>query len=190
MNLLTESEGDSAVSRAVAYVEEAVTGMPAELFPVTGVFAEKRGVFVTLTCNGDLRGCIGYPYPYFVLGSALKDAACQAAMRDPRFYPVSPAELKNLDIEVTVLGEPADMTCPAQERPAHVRIGTDGLIAEYEGYRGLLLPQVALEFGWNAEQFLDQTCIKAGLPPKTWEQDDCVIQTFEGQIFSRKQPWQ
>ena len=190
MNLLTEEEGKYAVDAAVSFVLEAVTGKKAAYSMPPAVFSEPRGVFVTLTANGVLRGCIGYPYPSLPLISALKDAAYQAACADPRFYPVRASELATLDIEVTVLAPPETLAVPAAERPKHIGIGKHGLIAEYRGYRGLLLPQVAVEWGWNAEEFLDQTCIKAGLPPRMWESDACIIQTFEGQLFTRTHPWQ
>jgi len=190
MNLLTEDEGMAAVSVAISYIHEAVTQQKVAIPAFPNVFSQKRGVFVTLTKKGELRGCIGYPYPMLQLGDAIIDAAYQAALHDPRFYPVTPAELQDLDIEVTILSEPVDLTCPASERPNHISIGKHGLIAEYHGYRGLLLPQVAVEWGWDTTEFLDQTCVKAGIPPKSWEMDTCIIQTFEGQIFTRKQPWQ
>lgn len=190
MNLLTEEEGKYAVDAAVSFVLEAVTGKKTAKNVPPAVFSEPRGVFVTLNSSGALRGCIGYPYPSIPLISALKDAAYQAACADPRFYPVGASELETLDIEVTVLAPPKTLEVPAHERPNRIEIGKHGLIAEYRGYRGLLLPQVAVEWEWNAEEFLDQTCIKAGLPPKTWESETCTIQTFEGQIFTRTKPWQ
>jgi len=189
MNLLTEEEGAVAVSAAISYVHEAVTKQQSTNPNLPEVFTQKRGIFVTLTKKGDLRGCIGYPYPMLQLGEAIKDAAYQAALHDSRFYPVTLDELQDLDIEITILSEPIDLICPATDRPNHVIIGKHGLIVEYHGYRGLLLPQVAVEWGWNSAEFLNQTCIKAGLPPKTWNKETCTVQTFEGQIFTRKQPW-
>ncbi|HJJ31124.1 MAG TPA: TIGR00296 family protein [Methanocorpusculum sp.] len=190
MNLLTEEEGRYAVDAAVSFVSEAVTGKEMQHAAFPAVFKEPRGVFVTLTAGGDLRGCIGYPYPALPLSDALKDAAYQAASADPRFYPVEADELAGLDIEVTVLAPPETLLCPADERARHIEIGKHGLIAECRGYRGLLLPQVAVEWEWTSEEFLDHTCVKAGLAPKTWESDACTIQTFEGQIFTRTHPWQ
>ncbi|HJJ35703.1 MAG TPA: TIGR00296 family protein [Methanocorpusculum sp.] len=190
MNLLTDDEGAIAVSAAVSYVHEAVTRQESHIPELPEVFSQKRGIFVTLTEHGELRGCIGYPYPVLQLRDAIKDAAYQAALHDPRFYPVTADELQDMDIEVTILSEPVNLACPANERPNHISIGKHGLIAEYRGHRGLLLPQVAVEWGWDSTEFLDQTCIKAGLSPKTWKKDACIIQTFEGQIFTRKQPWQ
>ena len=190
MNLLTDEEGVAAVSAAISYVHEAVTRQEPHISEFPEVFIQKRGIFVTLTKKGKLRGCIGYPYPVLQLGDALKDAAYQAALYDPRFYPITPEELQDIDIEITILSEPITLTCPAQERPNHINIGRHGLIVAYHGNSGLLLPQVAVEWGWDSVEFLDQTCIKAGLMPKTWEKEACIIQTFEGQIFTRKQPWQ
>ena len=190
MNLLSGEEGDCAVSAAVSFVSAAVLGtpVPQPVFPES--FSELRGVFVTLTENGELRGCIGYPYPALPLKEALLDAAYQAALCDPRFYPVGVRELPSLDIEVTVLSPPEKLTVPAAERASAVTVGKHGLIAERGRFRGLLLPQVPLEWGWDSAEFLDQTCIKAGLPPHAWKEETCTILTFEGQIFKREHPWQ
>ena len=201
MNLLSETDGETAVSAAVSFITDAVTGGRAAagnraqtaagspvVFPE--IFSEPRGVFVTLTENGDLRGCIGYPYPVLPLKAALKDAAYQAALSDPRFYPVQAEELPCLDVEVTILSLPEKLTVPADLRPSVIEVGKHGLIAESHGMRGLLLPQVADEWGWDAAEFLDQTCIKAGLPKKEWQKESCTISVFEGQIFRGIHPWQ
>lgn len=207
MNLLSETEGETAVSAAVSFITDAVTGGRAAavgraaagsraqtaagspvVFPE--VFSEPRGVFVTLTENGELRGCIGYPYPVLPLKAALKDAAYQAALSDPRFYPVRAEELPFLDVEVTILSLPEQLTVPANLRPSAIEVGKHGLIAESHGMRGLLLPQVAAEWGWDAAEFLGQTCIKAGLPADEWQKESCAVSVFEGQIFRGVHPWQ
>ncbi|HJJ44923.1 MAG: TIGR00296 family protein [Methanocorpusculum sp.] len=195
MNLLSETDGETAVSAAVSFITDAVTGGRAQtaagspvVFPE--IFSEPRGVFVTLTENGDLRGCIGYPYPVLPLKAALKDAAYQAALSDPRFYPVRAEELPFLDVEVTILSLPEKLTVPADLSPSVIEVGKHGLIAESHGMRGLLLPQVATEWGWDAAEFLDQTCIKAGLPADEWQKESCTISVFEGQIFRGVHPWQ
>ena len=190
MNLLSGEEGDCAVSAAVSFVAAAVLGTPVPQPAFPESFSELRGVFVTLTENGELRGCIGYPYPVVPLKEALEDAAYQAALCDPRFYPVGVRELPSLDIEVTILSPPEKLTVPAAERASAVTVGKHGLIAERGRFRGLLLPQVPLEWGWGSAEFLDQTCIKAGLPPHAWKEETCTILTFEGQIFKREHPWQ
>ena len=185
MHLLTAEEGTLALKAARAYATAAVTHKEAEEFPLPEIFTEKRGVFVTLTLEGELRGCIGFPNPDFPLGEAIKEAAAAAATQDPRFYPVREEELSAVHVEVTVLTSPEVLECPAEERPKHIEIGRHGLIASLGSRSGLLLPQVAEEYHWDAEEFLSQTCVKAGLYHKSWkEDDDCIIKTFEGQIFT------
>ncbi len=184
MHLLTEEEGSLALQAARAFVESAVTGNPIPEFRFTETFGEKRGVFVTLTEFGDLRGCIGFPYPILALADALQEAAVSAALRDPRFYPVAAGELADIHVEVTVLTAPILLEVPAEERADFISVGKHGLIAEAGGRSGLLLPQVADEYGWNSCEFLSQTCVKAGLPSHAWKDEQCVIKTFEGQIFT------
>ena len=184
MHLLTEEEGKLAVAAARAYIEAAVTHGEADIPALPEIFSENRGIFVTLTQAGELRGCIGFPYPTFPLGEALREAAVAAATQDPRFYPVREAELFEIRVEVTILTPPEVLDCPAEDRPNHIEIGRHGLIAELGSRSGLLLPQVAEEYHWDAEEFLSQTCVKAGMYHGTWEDDDCIIKTFEGQIFT------
>lgn len=147
------------------------------------------GVFVTLTMGGELRGCIGHPLPQLPLIEATIDAAISSATRDPRFPPVSPDELKEIEIEVSVLTEPEliDVRRPS-EYPKHVTVGRDGLIVERGGYAGLLLPQVAVEWGWDSEEFLSHACMKAGLPPDAWLEEGTKISRFSAQIFSEREP--
>ena len=184
MHLLSQTEGQLALQLARLYAESAVTGKPPRGDPeLTEIFTEKRGVFVTLTKCGDLRGCIGFPFPVIPLADAIKDAAQHAAVNDPRFYPVNEGELRQIKIEVTILTQPLLLECEPGERPSAVIVGRHGLIAEMNGHTGLLLPQVAVEYGWDAEEFLRETCNKAGLHPDAWTNASCNILTFEGQIF-------
>lgn len=143
-------------------------------------FEEKRGVFVTLKKNGALRGCIGYPEPVFPLISALLDSSVSAAVRDPRFPPVKLAEMDDITVEVTVLTKPEKIA----PDPKNVTIGEDGLIVERGIFKGILLPQIPVEWEWDAETFLCQTCMKAGLPPDCWLDKETVVYAFQGQIFS------
>lgn len=185
MNLLNKLEGELALKCARSYAESAVTHIPLETeIELPEIFNEKRGVFVTLTENNALRGCIGYPYPVISLKEALKDASVHAALYDPRFMPVTENELQEIKIEVTILTKPEILSCRAEDRPSNIIVGKHGLIAQMDCYSGLLLPQVAEEYNWNAEEFLSQTCVKAGMPAKSWKSEECIIQTFEGQIFS------
>jgi AmmeMemoRadiSam system protein B/AmmeMemoRadiSam system protein A len=141
--------------------------------------AEKRGVFVTLTKGGNLRGCIGYIKSVQPLYKAVAEMTVSAASRDPRFPPVTREELKDIRIEVSVLSPLQQVTDPGK-----VEVGKQGLLISRSGRSGLLLPQVATEQGWNREQFLQQTCVKAGLPPGAWKEKGTGIYAFTAQVFS------
>lgn len=156
----------------------------------TKEFPEKRGVFVTLhKINGELRGCIGFPEPIFTLGKATIESARAAAFSDPRFPPLSKEEFNNIIVEVSVLTVPTLIQVKDSNKDLEqIELGKDGLIAELGPFRGLLLPQVPLPLRWNVEQFLDNTCMKAGLPPKSWQQPDCKIYKFQAEIFAEEKP--
>ena len=151
---------------------------------ITPNLKEDRGVFVTLTREGELRGCIGYPEPIMPLINALIDASISAATKDPRFNPLTPDELDKVRVEVSVLTKP---TIIEVENPTEyqqkINVGQDGLIIEMGPYRGLLLPQVATEWKWNATEFLSNTCMKAGLSQECWLSPDAKIYKFASQIF-------
>jgi len=150
-------------------------------------FDKKMGVFVTINKNEDLRGCIGYPYPIKALGDAIVDAAISAATQDPRFPSLKKDELDKINIEVTILSEPQRLEIKnRKDLPKMIKIGQDGLIVKKGFYQGLLLPQVPVEWDWEPEEFLCQTCFKAGLPPDCWLDEDTEIYKFEGQIFEEK----
>ncbi len=192
MRLLTDEEGKIALAAAKFAVYDKVAktvntekAAPPDISDYE-IFNEKRGVFVTLTEEGELRGCIGYPYPVLPLGEALHDAAVSAAVRDPRFMPVRENELAAIEFEVTILTPPELLTCSAADRPKNIEVGRHGLIIKDRGMSGLLLPQVATEYGWDAEEFLMHTCIKAGTDRDAWKRDDTALYTFEGQIFSER----
>ena len=185
MHEITSDEG----MLALTYVRNTLTDTLCRLEKApspewSGVFLEKRGVFVTITKNGELRGCIGYPEPVLELHTALLDAALSAALRDPRFPPVTCQELAEISIDITVLSKPELVTVSADMRPSIILIGTHGLIIRGHGRSGLLLPQVATEWNFNQTEFLEQTCQKAGLPKNSWMQEDVSLYTFMGQIFS------
>jgi len=149
---------------------------------------EKRGVFVTLSTYPEkrLRGCIGFPEPVKPLLKALIEAAIAAATEDPRFQPLRYEELDKITVEVTVLSPPE--LVEAREKLKAIEIGRDGLIIEKGFHRGLLLPQVPVEQGWSAEEFLAGLCMKAGLPPYAWMEEDARIYRFQGVIFSEREP--
>jgi uncharacterized protein len=150
-----------------------------------GFLSNRRGVFVTLTDSvGELRGCIGLPYPVKPLWEAVVHAAVGAATHDPRFPRVRAQELDSLRVEVSALTEPETIKCKPHELPTHVRVGTDGLIVSGLGTSGLLLPQVATEMGLTPDDFLSLTCEKAGLLPDAWLTADVRVQRFQAEIFS------
>ncbi|HEX7152489.1 MAG TPA: AmmeMemoRadiSam system protein A [Thermoanaerobaculia bacterium] len=136
------------------------------------------GVFVTLHKNGELRGCIGSIHPIAPLYEAVSSSAINAAFRDPRFPPVRKDELREVEIEISVMSpiEPV-------ANPEDILVGRDGLIVSRGGYRGLLLPQVATDYGWDREAFLSQTCRKAGLPMDAWRSPGVQIEKFSAEVF-------
>jgi len=142
--------------------------------------AEKRGVFVTLHRDGELRGCIGYPLPMKPLWDAVQEMALAAAFEDPRFPAVSADELDALDIEISVLTVPQKVGGLGD-----VQVGRDGIIVSKGFQRGLLLPQVPLEQGWDLEQYISFGCRKAGLPADEWKRG-VQIETFQASVFGEK----
>lgn len=143
---------------------------------------EKRGVFVTLIKHGDLRGCIGFPYPTNQLGEAIKLAAKSAAFSDPRFPQLNEREWLEVKIEVSILSVPEKI----EAKPGNIEIGRDGLMCEYEGFGGLLLPQVAVEHKMNEEQFLRALCQKAGLTLDSWKNKGFKLWKFHAKIIKEE----
>jgi uncharacterized protein (TIGR00296 family) len=186
--MLSLEEGTLAVKTARRVIEDYVRTNKAPKVELPEVFNELSGVFVTLKQDGDLRGCIGYPYPDLPLHKALVDAAVQAATQDPRFPRVRSAELERISVEVTVLSEPEPLKVKPVDRPKNLIIGRDGIIVERGLYRGLLLPQVPVEQGWGPEEYLEYGCLKAGLSPDAWVDDVTKVYTFQGQIFQETSP--
>jgi AmmeMemoRadiSam system protein B/AmmeMemoRadiSam system protein A len=177
---LTKKEQQTLLACARKTLEETVTKgsiPPAETKDKT--LLEKRGVFVTLTKNGKLRGCIGYIVPVMPLYRAVSDMTVSAASRDPRFPPVAKEELKDIHIEISVLSPLKDI-----DDPQEIEIGKHGLFIVKGNNQGLLLPQVATEYMWSREEFLKQTCLKAGLPSNAWREKGTKIYSFSAQIFA------
>lgn len=183
MKLLSEEEGQTGLTLAKVIVDAVVSGKQYNQPPLPAIFSEKRGVFVTLNKNGALRGCIGIPLPVMSLADALYEAAASAARSDPRFPPVKEHELSRISLELTVLSVPEEIQTPPSERYKEVIVGRHGLIVQGMGRSGLLLPQVATDHAWEPGEFLDQTCIKAGLTPGCWQREEITVLKFEGQIF-------
>ncbi|MCW4000247.1 MAG: TIGR00296 family protein [Candidatus Bathyarchaeota archaeon] len=192
---LSQQEGEFLIKLARgtvnAYLENGAAtqppkGTPKKLF-------ERCGVFVTInTQQADekmLRGCIGYPYPTSPLVNAVIDSAINAATEDPRFEPLSIEELERVVFEVSVLTPPEKVeTSNPKEYISKIKVGEDGLIIERGYSKGLLLPQVPIEWGWCEEEFLCQCCMKAGLPPDSWLTRDAKIYKFHAIIFEEQTP--
>lgn len=189
--MFSDEEGELAVKLARKVVESHVMHSTLSIPEVPDTFKKKYGVFVTLTTYPDdeLRGCIGYPEPLLPLVDALRDSAKSACSRDPRFPPVRPEELDRIKVEVSLLTPPVEIRVAKKtDLPSTVKIGESGLIAQCGYARGLLLPQVPVEWGWDAEEFLCQTCIKAGMSPDSWLDKDTRIFEFKAEVFSEEKP--
>jgi len=180
---LTETEQKSLLRIARSTLESHIrSGKTPDAKPLTPKLAEKRGAFVTLQEHGELRGCIGYVEAVKPLYQAVSDMAVAASTEDPRFPPVRVEELDSIEIEITVLSPLRPLPSPDS-----VIVGKHGLVIR-KGFRsGLLLPQVPVEQGWNREQFLTHTCLKAGLPPNSYKDKDAQLSCFTGQVFGEKE---
>jgi len=141
-------------------------------------FALTNGAFVTLKINDELRGCIGRLDHSAPLWRKIPELAKAAAFEDNRFMPLTEDEMPLLSVEITILGDPVPV-----KNLGEIVIGRDGLIVEKGSYRGLLLPQVAEEYNWDVETFLEHTCLKAGLLPNEWRTGGVRIYKFEGVVF-------
>lgn len=160
-------------------IETALAKQRIDSTPPSEHLAEPRGAFCTLHLFGNLRGCIGYVLPSASLYQTVAETARAAAFEDPRFQPVTQDEAPHLAIEISVLSVPRPI------RPEDVEIGKHGLIVSAGMHRGLLLPQVPLEWEWDRETFLEQTCLKAGLPPDAWQRG-AEIQAFTAEVFGEE----
>jgi AmmeMemoRadiSam system protein A len=180
---LSEAERRAALELARKAVVEAVLHrrLPDEI-PTTGIFGERRGVFVTLHVRGRLQGCIGVTDPSGPLGEAIVRCAASAAMEDPRFSPMNKAQIEDLSVEISLLSrlEPIE--------PEKIEIGRHGLLMALHSQRGLLLPQVAIEHHLTREQFLEETCRKAGLRREAWRDPEAHIFGFTCEVFSEVPP--
>ena len=144
------------------------------------ILAKPGGAFVTLHKGGDLRGCIGHIEPTEAIGVVIPRCAVAACSTDPRFASITADELDAIDIEISLLG-PLEPIGGTQD----ISVGRHGLVVERGWHRGLLLPQVATEWGWNAEIFLAHTCEKARLPRDAWQQG-AKVWRFEAEVFGER----
>ena len=192
---LTQDEGSFLVTLArntvKEYLRNGKTLEPPEETPEK--LFEQCGVFVTISTLIDnekaLRGCIGYPYPTIPLVNAVINSAINASTEDPRFEPMSYRELDNVVFEVSILTPPEPLVVAnPKECLGKIKVGQDGLIIERGYHKGLLLPQVPIEWGWCEEEFLCQCCMKAGLPPDSWLTKDAKVYKFSAIIFEEETP--
>lgn len=165
-----------AIAAALALRPLDLEAVPARL--PTDRLREPGGAFVSLHCAGRLRGCVGYPTPRKSIYETVAEGALAAAFQDPRFAPLRAEELPTLDIEISLLSP----LFPIQ--PEEVQPGTHGLLVSQGWQRGLLLPQVAREHGWSREQFLEETCAKAGLERDAWKKATVRLEAFTAFVFS------
>lgn len=175
---LTETEKNGLLKLARASIEGLVKGAPEARIEAEGPsMLEKRGAFVSLHKEGRLRGCIGVFSPDTPLYKTVFDMARAAAAQDPRFVPVEPDEIKDIEIEISAL-------TPLREIKdiSEIEVGRHGIYVVKGLKRGVLLPQVAVEMGLDREEFLDQTCMKAGLAAGCWRKGAQIL-VFEAEIF-------
>ena len=179
--MLSDGDRRRLVDVAWCSVSARVNGSGAA-HPASLEWPAASGVFVTLKLDGRLRGCLGTLECLSDLASEVARCAADAASKDPRFPAVGPHELAGLALEISVLG-PLERIDP--HRPDAVSIGLHGLLVERGRRRGLLLPQVATEWDWNVEEFLRQTCVKAGLAAEAWERD-ALVYRFTADVFGTR----
>ena len=176
--MLTPSQKQTLIELARRAVTAQVTGGAPP--PASAIeLPEAAGVFVTIKERGELRGCLGTLQARGPLAEQVARCAADAASEDPRFSPVTVSELSDLSLEVSVLG-PLERIDPTD--PDAITIGRHGLVAEQGARRGLLLPQVATDWGWTIEQFLQQTCLKAGLRRDAWQHGAGILR-FDAEVF-------
>ncbi len=182
---LSDAEKDELLKLARQSVESAVKDRKLhENGPVRfESLNQERGAFVTLNEHGELRGCIGYVSPVRPLAETVRDVAAAAATQDPRFRPVTTAELGQLEYEISVLSPLRRVLDVSQ-----IQVGRHGLIMKRGDKMGLLLPQVPVGQHWDRKTFLEETCLKAGLPTDAWQHPDTDIFSFTALVFGEHKP--
>jgi AmmeMemoRadiSam system protein B/AmmeMemoRadiSam system protein A len=176
---LSEEDKKTLHQIAKTVIEDKVKGKVAPEFKIDSpLLKENRGAFVTINKKGQLRGCIGYIEGRGPLHKTIEEMAEAAAFRDPRFPPVKEKELPELEIEISVL-TPLKKITEVNE----IEVGKHGIYIKKGWFSGLLLPQVATDYGWDRQTFLEHTCQKAGLPSNAWKEKDAEIYIFSADIF-------
>jgi uncharacterized protein len=160
-------------------IESALENREISFDPPSAHLAEPRGAFTTIYLAAQLRGCVGYVFPVASVYRTVAETARAAAFEDTRFYPVTREEAPQLEVSLSILSTLQPI------KPEDVEVGKHGLLISQHGHRGLLLPQVPAEHGWNRETFLDQTCHKAGLPEDAWRKG-ATIEAFTAEVFGER----
>jgi AmmeMemoRadiSam system protein A len=178
--MLNDSDKDALLKLArktleAHFADESTPACPAS----NQALNEQKGAFVSLHRGTELRGCIGQLYPDRELGKVVQHCVLSAAMEDMRFVPVARDELEGLSIEISVLSPFRRV-----QSIGEIEVGKHGLYIVKGRFRGLLLPQVATQYRWDREKFLEQTCLKAALPKSAWQDPQTAIYTFEADVFS------
>jgi len=185
-----DRDGELAVRIAREALEAYVLRRAKRTVEVPKAFETKSGAFVTLNEHptGLLRGCIGYPQPFFSLVKSIEKGA-EGAAEDPRFPRLTPEELDLVTVEVSILTPPQLIEVKKPKDLAKsVNVGVDGLTIAQGPYRGLLLPQVAVEYAWEAAEFLSEACMKAGLLADAWLDPATRVYKFQAEVFAETQP--
>jgi uncharacterized protein (TIGR00296 family) len=191
IKMYTDEDGRLAIDIARKTIESYLKDETVPEFKVPEHFKNKSGVFVTLNRHPkhDLRGCIGYPEPHAPLIDAITDSAINAATRDPRFPSVTLKEMDKIIVEVSLLTPPEPLEAKnPKDYLEKIKIGRDGLIVEKGMSRGLLLPQVPVEWKWDVETFLSHTCMKAGLSADCWLRSGTKFYRFSAEVFTEDEP--
>lgn len=175
---LSSLEKEQLIALARRTIASVLFGKDKGEFPLSDGLREKNGAFVTIKHKGQLRGCIGYIRAVLPLNETISEMALQAAFHDPRFSPLGKDEWEDIDIEISVL-TPLKKIQDVSE----IQVGIHGLFIEKGSRSGLLLPQVATEYHWDAITFLENTCHKAGLPKDAWKSEAVNIYVFSAEVF-------
>lgn len=188
--MISLEQGKRLIKLARESISCAFSGKDIKVDDFKKEFSDVLGVFVTLNKKDELRGCIGFPEGVYPLYDGVINAARSAAFSDPRFMPLEKDELKDVSIEVSILTKPKRIVVKkADDYINEIKVGRDGLIVKGIYGSGLLLPQVATEYDWDSKTFLEQTCVKAGLPKDTWKDlEECIVFRFQSHVFSETNP--
>jgi AmmeMemoRadiSam system protein A len=178
---LSDDEKQALLRIARASIQAELAGNKPQAVKGQGTLEEKRGAFVSLKKRGRLRGCIGFIEAKKPLARTVEEMAVAAAFHDPRFEPLNKEELEELRLEISVL-TPLRKVADTGE----IEVGTHGLYIRKGGRAGLLLPQVATEYGWDGDTFLKETCRKAGLAPDAWRDPETEIYLFSADVFGEE----